>query len=91
MDTASFRKLYSRAATIYLQGMAERPEGKEPVLRVTYGCRNGEIYVTEFIPIDGRRCFAALNGSGEFYVRLTDVEFFLEGLYACIQGEALTE
>lgn len=91
VDTASFRKLYSRAATIYLQGMAERPEGKEPVLRVTYGCRNGEIYVTEFIPIDGRRCFAALNGSGEFYVRLTDVEFFLEGLYACIQGEALTE
>lgn len=91
VDTASFRKLYSRAAAIYIQGVAERPEGVEPALRVDYLCRSGETHVTEFFPLDGRRCFAAVDGSGEFFVRLTDVEYFLEGLYACIRGEALTE
>ena len=54
------------------------------VAALLYSLRKDAVSTASPIPIDGRRCFAALNGSGEFYVRLTDVEFFLEGLYACI-------
>lgn len=91
LDTASFRKLYSRASAIYIQGMAEASETGDPIAKVTYHCRNGSVHTTAFFPLDGRRCFAALDGAGEFYVRLADVESLLEGLYAYVQGELLTE
>ena len=91
VDTGSFRKVYSRAATIYISGMADPPEEKETVLRLTYHRTDGEEHTVEFLQLDGRFCYALLNGEGRFSVRLTDVEYFLDGLERCLRGEILSE
>lgn len=91
VDTDSFRKLYSRAATIYVSGMAEPPEEKDTALRLIYHRIDDQECVVEFLQLDGRYCYALLNGEGRFSVELSDIEYFLDGLAQCVQGETLSD
>lgn len=89
LDSDSFRKLYTRATTIYIAGVANPPEESEPVLRLTYHKTDGEECVVEFLPLDGRYCYVKVDGEGRFSVYLSDIEYFLEGLTLIVRGDIL--
>ena len=80
LDTSNFRNYYQNIMTFYNQGMASKPQNAALRLRVTLNFRSAseKPKVLEFYTIDAYKAFYSINGSGDFYVKQSDVDNFIQ-------------
>lgn len=80
LDTANFRNYYQNILTFYNQGMADKPQNAALRLRITFNFRDAsqKPKVLEFYTIDAYKAFYSINGSGDFYVKQSDVDNFIQ-------------
>ena len=74
VDTQNFRNFYRVLLLVNMEGYAESKPTDEWLLTFTVESTEGKIYEFKFYRLSTRKCYYTVNGSGEFYVSIDDVE-----------------
>lgn len=93
LDFANFQRFYQVLISTGIVDYADKPEGAEPYLTITYTYRADKEKaedVVKFYPINERRYFMETNGEGGFYVLATRIEKVVRDLDKVIHNETVT-
>lgn len=86
VDTQNFRNFYRGLLLVNMEGYAESNPTDEWLLTFTVESTEGNIYEFKFYRLSTRKCYYTVNGSGEFYVSIDDVEKILSDAEKLAQG-----
>ncbi|MBR5528504.1 MAG: DUF4340 domain-containing protein [Clostridia bacterium] len=77
VDTHNFRQFYRVLLMTEMEGYAENRSTDDWMLTFTIETTAGKIYEYKFYRISTRKCYYTVNGVGEFFVSIDDVEKIL--------------
>lgn len=80
LNTDYFRQYYQTMLSFYQQGQASKPANGALRLRITlnYSAAGKAPKVLEFYTIDAYKAFYSIDGTGDFYVKQSDVDNFIK-------------
>jgi hypothetical protein len=89
VDTKNFRNFYRVLLMTSMDGYAENTDTDDLVLTFRIERRDGKVSEYKFYRISNLKCFYTVNGTGEFYVSLNDVEKIISDAKKLMSGEII--
>ncbi len=89
VDTYNFRQFYRTLLMTNMEGYAESTSTDDWVLTFGLETRSGKIYEFKFYQISTRKCYYTVNGKGEFYVNISEVEKIISDAAKLLSGEPI--
>lgn len=83
-----FSDFTSHLTSISITDVGEKVSN-ECICTVTITLRDGSVDVLKFYPVSELKCFYELNGSGQFYVSMMNVEKIIENAQKLYDGEVI--
>lgn len=89
VNTQNFRNFYRVLLMTQMEGYAESTDTDQWMLSFKIEKRDGRVLDYKFYRISNLKCFYTINGKGEFYVSLDDVEKILSDAKKLASGEEI--
>ncbi len=89
IDTYNFRQFYRTLLMTNMEGYAESTSTDDWVLTFSLETRSGKIYEFKFYQISTRKCYYTVNGEGEFFVNISEVEKIISDAEKLERGEPI--
>lgn len=89
VDTYNFRQFYRVLLMTAMEGYADSDNTDHWVLSFTVETRSGKITEYAFYQQSTRKCYYTVNGTGEFYVSVDDVNKIISDAAKLKTGEAI--
>ena len=89
VDTYNFRQLYRVLLMTAMEGYADTQSTDDWILTFAVETRDGNVNEYVFFRQTTRKCFYTVNGAGEFYVSIDDVNKILSDAKKLRNGESI--
>ncbi len=89
IETQNFRNYYRDLLMLEMKGYASKAQEENPKFTFTIETVGGKIYEYKFYHTSERECYYTVNGKGEFYVDISDIEKLISDAEKLAKGETV--